>query len=263
MPDEQLSLNYAYLIEKARSFAPIGGRVLDFGCGTGTLLALASDTAPDLDFWGADTFEGLYSNWKDQVPETVRNRVRLIEKGALPYDDASFDVVISNQVFEHVADAAGALAEVHRVLAPGGYFLSVFPTADTWFEPHCGIYFAHWIKSPVRQERYLAFWRARGFGYYPGDLPPAEWAAISRNTLRTECHYRTERELNRLWRDEFGTKPQSLAGDAMQYRIANHPRFGRYSGIARALQPLLTALYHRRAGVALLARKGDRLPSPS
>lgn len=44
-------------------------------------------------------------------------RVSVVE---LPFDDASFDVVISNAVFEHVPDVPAALAQVVRVLRPGG-----------------------------------------------------------------------------------------------------------------------------------------------
>lgn len=249
------SPNYDYLIGKAAEFAPHGGRILDYGCGTGTLMALALDKTPGLDFWGADTFEGLYTDWKNQIPDALQSRILPMEGGKVPFDDGTFDVVLSNQVFEHVADAETALTEIHRVLVPGGYFLSVFPLADTWFEPHSGIYFAHWLKSPKRQDAYLAFWRARGFGYYPGKLAPADWGRQMGHTIRTACHYRTRREIVRLWHEEFGTEPQSLVVDAMQYRIDNHPRFKKFAGLSPVLQPLLGCVYHIRAGTVLLSRK--------
>jgi ubiquinone/menaquinone biosynthesis C-methylase UbiE len=45
------------------------------------------------------------------------------EAGALPAADESFDAAVSTQVYEYVEDVAGALAEVHRVLRPGGRLL--------------------------------------------------------------------------------------------------------------------------------------------
>lgn len=42
---------------------------------------------------------------------------------ALPYDDGCFDAVVCVDVLEHVADLASVLAEVARVLRPGGFFL--------------------------------------------------------------------------------------------------------------------------------------------
>jgi SAM-dependent methyltransferase len=48
----------------------------------------------------------------------------------LPFDAASFDLVICNHVLEHVSDDACALAEVHRVLRPGGRALMLHPIED-------------------------------------------------------------------------------------------------------------------------------------
>jgi len=53
-------------------------------------------------------------------------RVRL-NLMALPWRDAAFDAVICSHVLEHVADARRALAEVHRVLAPGGWAILQSP----------------------------------------------------------------------------------------------------------------------------------------
>ncbi len=48
--------------------------------------------------------------------------IELRKAGAerLPYPEASFDVAVSTQVLEYVQDVPGALAEIHRVLRPGG-----------------------------------------------------------------------------------------------------------------------------------------------
>ena len=43
----------------------------------------------------------------------------------LPFDNGEFDVAVSTQVYEYVADMDGALAELHRVLSPGGRALTV------------------------------------------------------------------------------------------------------------------------------------------
>jgi ubiquinone/menaquinone biosynthesis C-methylase UbiE len=49
--------------------------------------------------------------------------------GALPFKDEIFDVVTANMVVEHVDDPRGFLADVFRVLRPGGHFLFVTPNA--------------------------------------------------------------------------------------------------------------------------------------
>jgi ubiquinone/menaquinone biosynthesis C-methylase UbiE len=51
----------------------------------------------------------------------------------LPFRDAAFTLITANMVFEHLADPAGALREMHRVLAPGGVLL--FHTPNYWHLP--------------------------------------------------------------------------------------------------------------------------------
>lgn len=52
--------------------------------------------------------------------------------GALPYDDASMDVVSSNQVIEHLADTDSFVAEIFRVLKPGGYAVTSTENLAAW-----------------------------------------------------------------------------------------------------------------------------------
>ena len=51
--------------------------------------------------------------------------------GSLPFGDAAFDLVSANVVVEHVEDCTGFLADIHRVLKPGGRF--VFHTPNYWY----------------------------------------------------------------------------------------------------------------------------------
>ncbi len=55
---------------------------------------------------------------------------------ALPFPDALCDVVICSQVYEHVADAGRLLAEIHRVLKPGGLCYFAANNRLMWMEPH-------------------------------------------------------------------------------------------------------------------------------
>lgn len=57
---------------------------------------------------------------------------------ALPFADASFDIILCNHVLEHVPDDARAMSEVFRVLAPGGWAMLLTPyraDADTDEDP--------------------------------------------------------------------------------------------------------------------------------
>src|ERR1041385_4976262 len=96
-----------------------GAKLLEVGCGMGTdLLQFAR---------GGARCTGI-----DLTPRSVeitRHRFRLYgahgrfmisDREHLPFGDGSFDVVYSNGVLHHTPDTAGAIAEVHRVLRPGG-----------------------------------------------------------------------------------------------------------------------------------------------
>jgi len=80
---------------------------------------------------------------------------------AIPFDDASLDVVVCSHVLEHVADARRALGEIHRVLAPGGWAILQSPIdparAITFEDPS--------ITSPADRERVFGQRdHARSFG---------------------------------------------------------------------------------------------------
>lgn len=100
-----------------------GERVLDIGCGTGTLAVAAARAAPGARVTGLDADAAILA----------RARVKAAREGleigfdegmstALPYADASFDLVLSTLFFHHLPDDAKrqTAAELVRVLRPGG-----------------------------------------------------------------------------------------------------------------------------------------------
>jgi ubiquinone/menaquinone biosynthesis C-methylase UbiE len=100
-------------------------RVLDVGCGTGTLsreIARALDKGKDSQVIGVDAAAGMIAvaRRKGAAIPNLRFDAALAEK--LPYPDDSFDCAVSTFFFHHVEFALKqkALAEMHRVLKPGG-----------------------------------------------------------------------------------------------------------------------------------------------
>lgn len=103
-----------------------GARVLEIGCGTGNLLLLAHRLAPGVVTTGIDPDRAALA----QARRKARRRgidVRLDHgfADALPYPDASVDVVLSSLMLHHLpsAEKAPALREARRVLRPGGRLL--------------------------------------------------------------------------------------------------------------------------------------------
>jgi len=101
------------------------GRALDIGTGTGRLLeVLAPNVASGL---GIDASRAMLALARVRLakPEFAHLSVRLADMYALPLHDASFDLVLLQMVLHYAEDAAAAIAEARRVLAPGGRLLVV------------------------------------------------------------------------------------------------------------------------------------------
>ena len=97
-------------------------RLLDAGCGTGGFLRWALAQWPIAHASGVDISDAAIELARDQVP-TVELGVAPLH--ALPFEAASFDLVVCNDVFQHVPESqvAASVAELRRVLAPGGPLL--------------------------------------------------------------------------------------------------------------------------------------------
>ncbi len=98
------------------------GAVLDIGCGTGRLLRQVGSAWPQAALHGIDPAPRMVEVARGQVPAAG---LCVGRAEALPYPDGSVDLVLSTTSFGHWTDQAAGLAEVARVLRPGGLCLVV------------------------------------------------------------------------------------------------------------------------------------------
>lgn len=101
-----------------------GRRILDIGSGIGGP-ALEMVSTHGADVTGIDLEAPLVERANaDAAAAGLADRCRFqtVEVGPLPFDDASFDIVVSSGALTQTDDKAGIFAEIHRVLAPGGCF---------------------------------------------------------------------------------------------------------------------------------------------
>jgi SAM-dependent methyltransferase len=170
------------------------GRILDNGCGLGTYLAAFAPYS--------DQRFGLEVEHERAVKAlpTATGIVSGVGE-SLPFASNSFDFVFSNEVIEHVADDTAYMAEMARVVKPGGRILLFCP--NRWY--------------PV--EQHGVFWRGR---YHFGNIPLVNYLPDPlRNRLAPHVRTYTGRSLRRL-----------LA--ALPLEIVYHGRiFGGYDNIER------------------------------
>jgi SAM-dependent methyltransferase len=167
-----------------------GSTILDFGCGRGIAV----------EAWRAAGFEALGC---DIVLENPSEWLRVIERPyKLPFADASFDLVVSNQVLEHVRDHDAAFREIRRVLKPGAISLHQFPPRWTPIEPHVFIPLATVIQAPW----WLALWARLGIrNEFQAGLPWRDVAAFNASYLSERTNYLPRGELLTVahrWFDE-------------------------------------------------------------
>lgn len=121
-----------------------GKAVLEVGCGWGRILVGLKQRIPELNIFGLDLVLELIQHAQDVVPaETGGQRVALSAGDAqrLPFEDASFDAIVSARVLQYVPDPAAALREFARVVRPGGKVVVLLPNK---LNP------ARWYRYPAR-----------------------------------------------------------------------------------------------------------------
>ncbi len=95
-------------------------RVLDVGCGTGLLTARLRGACPAATVVGCDFSDGMLGQAHAREPGAPWVRGDALR---LPFHDATFDAIVSTEAFHWFPDQPRALAEMRRVLVPGGHAL--------------------------------------------------------------------------------------------------------------------------------------------
>lgn len=137
-----------------------GQKILDVGCGTGTVLREIRDKYPDTDLTGIDPDHEVIEIARSKSPK--ENKIKFIQGyvQTLPFPDNSFDTVISSLTFHHLKlpDKKLALAEIRRVLKKSGSLA----LADHWpKEGNIADAINYWVaghfdnKESMEDNRYL------------------------------------------------------------------------------------------------------------
>jgi len=179
----------------------ISGMVLDNGCGVGMY-------AEHLEGYDG-TVIGLEYDFERAIEAHLRaDKITNAAGERLPFDDQTFDLILSHEVLEHVQDDQMAVREMVRVLRPGGRIALFVPNRGYPYETH-GV-----------------FWRGR---YRFGNIPLVNYLPRGfRNQLAPHVRTYTGRDLERL----FGGLPiryisRTIIFGAYDNIIARHEKVGK------------------------------------
>jgi SAM-dependent methyltransferase len=217
----QLHLQYEFLIDAMERRVPPGALVLDFGCGKGEVvleLLRRGWHCRGVELFGSGSGTGIEQSL---IERGLLGDVVLQYDGAtLPFQDEKFDVVLSNQVFEHVPDLSTSLNEIWRVLKPGGWLVCSFPSKDAIREAHCNVPFAHWMPKSRARFLWLLAVRSLGIGRLKRGRSRTQWAHFFNAWLEENTHYRSRKEIEILFQDIFGNI-QYFEEDNVRFRLRN------------------------------------------
>jgi SAM-dependent methyltransferase len=185
-----LHVNYRFMLHYA---ARSGGQILDYGCGGGEVVRAGLESG--LNIWGCETFYAGAHLHRDRCRDLIGSRILEMKEGIIPFPDESFDCVVSNMVFEHIADIDLELSEIARVLKPGGTLVSLFPVREVLREGHCGVPLAHRFSHSRFGYAWLLAGRCLGMGYFTEGKTRRQWARDFQQWLNSYCFYRTKEEI--------------------------------------------------------------------
>jgi len=207
------------IIDTLKKYAPEfqvrGSSVLDVGCGdAGALIAFAEEGANAA---GIETFETSLERGRLRASD---HAVQVdLKKGAaesIPFPDNSFDLVMLDNVLEHVNDRPLTLREIRRVLKPGGLLYMVTPKPfslySLWNDPHYDL--AGLVLMPRRMQIwYFEKIRGGGKGTYDVGVIPTRWRI---RKLLADAGFRITVSPRELWinylRDRVSRPEEVKAG---------------------------------------------------
>jgi ubiquinone/menaquinone biosynthesis C-methylase UbiE len=182
------------IVHLLRGRVPLeGAKVLEIGTGSGVIAGtLQKQVGMDGEVWAVDVV--------DQRLDRDAVQFLPVADTKLPFPDASFNLVISNHVIEHVGETSAQddhVREIARVLRPGGSLYLAMPNRWAPVEPHFKLPFLSWLPEGRRS----AYVRAVGRG------------------TRYDCRPLTRRQLVELF-EKHGFEYTDLSRDAISAMLA-------------------------------------------
>jgi SAM-dependent methyltransferase len=224
-------------------------RIIDIGCGRGDTVAWLR--AEGCDAYGIDISPEYIARGREYLTRTGDDAARLQVMNAdftYPFPDNMFDVVLSDQVIEHVADFDLFAMEVARISAPGAAGLHIWDAKWRPVESHLSSPFVHWL--PKGRLRRAAVTTSLRFGLaapYFTDFSLQDRVEIFDRFSQDETFYRSLRSsIATMQRHGLKCDAQRASQDKIGLRLPTAPK---------AALPLLGWLYRHMLSAVVETHK--------
>lgn len=176
-------------------------RVLDLGCGNGWASRLIAARVPKGKVTGIDVSDQMIALSQSESKAFANVEFRVASAEALPFADGEFTHAFSMESIYYYGDMARALAEIRRVISPGGRFIAV---VDLYQENKQSLQWIDLLNVPVQAlsiAQYHEFFAAAGFVQVEDRRlrdpapPPTEYTGTSFGSLAEFLEYREQGSL--------------------------------------------------------------------
>lgn len=113
------------MVEKSLKLLRRQSRILDLGCGQGHITSIVKRSCPDIEISGLDYSVSAIEYAVDHFPEVD---FAVGDAYECPYGENYFDIIICNNLWEHVPDPLFLLSRIKRILKPSGFLIISTPS---------------------------------------------------------------------------------------------------------------------------------------
>ncbi|VAX13112.1 hypothetical protein MNBD_GAMMA24-1919 [hydrothermal vent metagenome] len=201
--------------------------IMDFGCGAGQVVH-------ELRNLGYKAFGCDIKIDTQSIHD--KNIIRLINFSPykLPFEDNIFDLILNDQVFEHVQNYPEVISEINRVLKPDGCCLHIFPSRYRLIESH--VYVP--LSSIIKSYPWLLFWAKVGIrNEFQADLSAKETATRNHDYLRGHTNYLSKKQITKQFNGHFNDIVYC------ENLFLKHLKGGRYIYALSKIFPFIPSLY--------------------
>ncbi len=171
-----------FVKEYARSSGLQKLKILDIGCGSGDdLIRIRDDSGAECDLYGIEFYDPYCCRCRERGIDVCSVD---IEHEPLPYTDKFFDVIIINQVAEHLKEIFFVFSEISRTVKPDGLLVVGVPNLAAWHDrlavllgeqptclktlgPHVRGFTVPSFRKFIECDSYFKLSRFEGSGFYP------------------------------------------------------------------------------------------------